>query len=168
MAVNVVHYFEKKAKFTLKYNAMNDFFKELFAYSHHCNRQIAELLALNTEAASGKTTQLFSHILNAHHIWNSRIMDQRSGYKVWDIHAPQDYKAIDASNYTDSLHILDHYDLERTIHYTNSQGQAFDNSVRDILFHVINHSTYHRAQIASDLKQSGITPLITDYIFYKR
>ncbi|PTT73768.1 DinB family protein, partial [Chryseobacterium sp. HMWF001] len=27
---------------------------------------------------------------------------------------------------------------------------------------------YHRGQINSLLKQSGITPILTDYIFYKR
>ena len=37
-----------------------------------------------------------------------------------------------------------------------------------MLFHFVNHSTYHRGQIASNLKEHGIEPLVTDYIFYKR
>ena len=51
---------------------------------------------------------------------------------------------------------------------TNSKGETFSNKIKDILFHIINHSTYHRAQIATDLKQNGIEPINTDYIFYKR
>ena len=54
------------------------------------------------------------------------------------------------------------------VHYTNTNGQAFDNSVRDILFNVINHSTYHRGQIAREFREYGPEPLVTDYIFYKR
>ena len=71
-------------------------------------------------------------------------------------------------NYEHSLHILDKFDLTATMSYTNSKGQTFSNSIRDILFHVINHSTYHRAQIATEFKQNGLEPLVTDYIFYKR
>ncbi|WP_379084396.1 DinB family protein [Pedobacter sp. UC225_65] len=40
--------------------------------------------------------------------------------------------------------------------------------VKDILFHVFNHSTYHRAQIATLFKESGITPPVTDFIILKR
>lgn len=58
--------------------------------------------------------------------------------------------------------------LKKKISYKNSRGERFENSVRDILFHVINHSTYHRGQIATDCKLHGMTPLATDYIFYKR
>ncbi|QLH28398.1 MAG: hypothetical protein HWD63_02710 [Candidatus Parvibacillus calidus] len=39
--------------------------------------------------------------------------------------------------------------------------------MKDIIFHIINHSTYHRGQIAMEFRQSGLEPLNTDYIFYK-
>jgi uncharacterized damage-inducible protein DinB len=87
---------------------------------------------------------------------------------VWELHSVQEFQNIDKVNYEQTLEILDKFDLNETIHYSNSKGQAFSNSIRDILFHVINHSTYHRGQIATDFKHSGIEPLATDYIFYKR
>ncbi|MCH7396746.1 hypothetical protein MM236_02050 [Belliella sp. DSM 107340] len=62
----------------------------------------------------------------------------------------------------------DKFDFNITADYSNSKGQKYSSSVRDILFHIINHSTYHRSQIASELKNQGIEPLITDYIFFKR
>jgi uncharacterized damage-inducible protein DinB len=37
-----------------------------------------------------------------------------------------------------------------------------------MLFHIVNHSTNHRGQIAVDFKSNGITPLGLDYIHYKR
>ena len=33
---------------------------------------------------------------------------------------------------------------------------------------VINHSTYHRAQIAQKVKALGGKPAVTDYIVYQR
>lgn len=30
------------------------------------------------------------------------------------------------------------------------------------------NATYHRGQIATDFKNTGLQPLVTDYIFYKR
>ncbi|MBL7865765.1 MAG: damage-inducible protein DinB, partial [Cyclobacteriaceae bacterium] len=58
--------------------------------------------------------------------------------------------------------------FEKVVQYTNTKGQSFSNTVRDILFHVANHTTHHRGQIISDFRQSGIQPLVTDFIFYIR
>ena len=79
-----------------------------------------------------------------------------------------DLKHINFTNYQNSLRIVEEYDFDERIRYTTSRGETFESTVRDILFHAINHSTYHRGQIASDFKLHGMTPLITDYIFYKR
>ena len=75
---------------------------------------------------------------------------------------------MDRTNHEQSLQILDNVDLDKMIHYNNTKGEASVNSVRDILFHVINHSTYHRGQIATEFRQNGLDPLVTDYIYYKR
>jgi uncharacterized damage-inducible protein DinB len=48
------------------------------------------------------------------------------------------------------------------------KGEKFANTIKDIVVHVINHSTYHRAQIAQLVKQSGGEPAKTDYIVYQR
>jgi uncharacterized damage-inducible protein DinB len=47
-------------------------------------------------------------------------------------------------------------------------GDTYTNSVQEILFHIINHSTYHRGQIMAQLRESGLEAISTDYIFYKR
>lgn len=54
------------------------------------------------------------------------------------------------------------------IEYKNSTGKTFQNSRYDILIHVLNHGTYHRAQIATELRGHGIEPINTDYITYMR
>ncbi|MEJ7677740.1 MAG: DinB family protein [Segetibacter sp.] len=123
---------------------------------------------LNAYAHSEKVWSLLNHILNAHHIWNNRITNKEKEFAVWEIHKPYECEEIERKNYKASLKIIDDYKLDQLIDYTNTKGQAFNNSVRDILFHVVNHSTYHRAQIASAYRQNGIEPLVSDYIFYKR
>lgn len=147
---------------------MKHFFAGLFEYSHHCNQKIADVFISNPDNISEKALKLFNHILNAHQIWNNRIDAIDKPFGVWDMHNPEDLKAIDKRNYEQSLLILDKYELSENFGYTNTKGQAFDNSIQDILFHVINHSSHHRAQIATELKQQGIEAPATDYIFYKR
>ncbi|WP_143961353.1 DinB family protein [Litoribacter populi] len=147
---------------------MKQFFKELFEYGHHFNQKLGDLFNDNLDKTSEKAVKFYSHILNAHQIWNNRIDPKPSVFGVWDIHPIQDCKNIDKMNFEHSLLILDKSDLDGIVQYTNTKGQTFSNSIRDILFHVINHSTYHRGQIATEFRQNGLDPLITDYIFYKR
>ena len=147
---------------------MIHFFKELFEYSHHFNQQLAAVFEEQAQMTSENSVKLFNHILNAHQVWNRRIVQDQNSFGVWEMHNIQDLKDIDQANYAGSIHILDQFDLNRLMKYSNSKGQVFTNSVRDILFHIINHSTYHRGQIAAEFRQNGIVPLLTDYIFYKR
>lgn len=147
---------------------MKLFFKELFEYSHHFNQKLSDVFANSPDKTSEKAVKLFNHLLNAHQIWNNRIGLKQSTWGVWELHDIQDLKNIDKTNYEQTLQILNRSDLNEIISYSNSKGHAYSNSIRDILFHIINHSTYHRGQIATEFKQNGLEPLVVDYIFYKR
>lgn len=147
---------------------VHTFFIELFEYNNHYNKKLAETLSGLGNGIPEKSAKLFSHILNAHHIWNSRINYQTPLCGVWDLQAPGRYAQIAALNHEQTLHILQLLRPDTSIAYHTSKGEAFSNSIRDILFHVINHSTHHRAQIATDFKQNGLEAPTMDYIFYKR
>ncbi len=147
---------------------MDHFFKDLFQYNRDCNQRLAELIGLHADKVSDRTIHLFSHILNAHHIWNSRIRKEPGAYGRLQIHSWQDFKQIDSGNQITTLSIIDSGIMLHDLHYTNSKGEQAMNKVQDLLFHVVNHSTYHRGQIASDLKQNGVEPPVTDFVFYKR
>ena len=146
---------------------MKTFFQELFQYNHHFNREILAVLNKNAASAAEKCTTLFSHMLNAHQIWNGRILADQPPFGSWDIHPIQDLAEIDKKNFEQSMFILDNFELSQIIQYTNSKGKVFNFSIRDVLFQAINHSTYHRGQIATIFRQSGLEPLLTDYIYYK-
>jgi uncharacterized damage-inducible protein DinB len=141
-------------------------FKDLFAYNHDCNQRLISAIADPT-LLSQKATDLLNHIINAHQIWNARITGSEP-FGVWQINEWEKLADFDRQNLQNTLAILSERDTSDLMEYTTSKGDRFSNTIRDTLFHVINHSTYHRAQIATEMKLSGMSPLSTDYIFYKR
>lgn len=146
---------------------MKAFFKELFEYSNHFNQKLILLLDEQGNKAPEKSVKLLNHIAQAHEVWNSRLADKKTPTSVWEIMPTAELKKLDAENFATTLDVINARDFAEMISYKNLKGEARSNSVRDILFHVANHSTYHRGQIAADLKQHGITPPISDYIAYK-
>lgn len=58
---------------------------------------------------------------------------------------------------------------QQTIAYKNMKGDVFENSVEEILFHLVNHGTYHRGQITTLLHGAGVTQMVsTDLIAWFR
>jgi uncharacterized damage-inducible protein DinB len=147
---------------------MENFFTELFQYSNDTNQQLIDLIGRQGEKTPANVIRLFSHLLNAHHVWNARITKSEQHYGIWQLHAASDFGNINQQNIEQTVRILNSRDLEEIIAYTTSKGDPFTNSIKTILFQVINHSTYHRGQIALELRQAGIDPPLTDYIFWKR
>ena len=58
--------------------------------------------------------------------------------------------------------------MEEIIHYESIEGKKFENTLHDIILHVINHSTHHRAQVSMLIRDAGVAPPPTDYIVYHR
>jgi uncharacterized damage-inducible protein DinB len=52
--------------------------------------------------------------------------------------------------------------------YRNSAGAEFNMPYWQIVLHVANHGSYHRGQVATMLRQSGVTPPGTDLIMFYR
>ena len=146
---------------------MKEFFRDIFEYHNHFNQKLIEQLIVNENSLTARTIPLFSHTLNAHQIWNARILNKEQ-FGVNQNHTLQECKRIDDENYKETLKILSRHALDEKIIYTNSKGAEFNNSIQQIFFHIANHFSHHKGQIISDLRQSGIDPIVTDYIFYKR
>ena len=147
---------------------MKVFFNHLFDYNFYCNKKlIEECNKLNN--LPEKSIELFSHILDAHHLWNSRILSKPIEYGVWQLHPISDWGDIHYENQRSSFEIVTNAnDFETRIDYENTEGRLFANTLQEMLFQIINHSTHHRAQIAMDFRNNGIEPINMDYAFYKR
>lgn len=147
---------------------MKVFFNEIFDYNYYCNKKIiGECTALKD--VPPRTMVLFSHILNAHHLWNARMVDKAAEFEVWQVHDCKVWEDIHYENQRNSFEIMSNADsFDKRIDYENSEGRLFTNTIKDMLFHIVNHSTNHRGQIAVDLRNNGITPIGLDYVHYKR
>ncbi|MBO9690921.1 DinB family protein [Chryseobacterium sp.] len=140
---------------------------DLFEYTYHFNVEMIKVIAENRALVDDKTISLINHTLNAQQIWNARILGETT-FEVWQMNPFESLVEINHTNFLKSIDIIRNFDPDQRIEYQNSRGTKFENTIFEMLFHAVNHSTYHRGQINSLLKQSGITPVLTDYIFYKR
>jgi len=142
-------------------------YKNIFEYHFEFNNKLLDEIAKEIKSLPERTFPLFCHLLNAHQIWNARILNQNP-FGVQQQHEIEICKSINLENYENTLKIIEKFSLEESINYKNSKGKEFTNTINDILFHVANHSTHHKGQIINDFRNSGIEPIITDYIFYIR
>jgi uncharacterized damage-inducible protein DinB len=61
---------------------------------------------------------------------------------------------------------LDAERLPEVVSYVNLSGQTFAYPLWRMLCHVVNHSSYHRGQVATLLRQLGAKPLSTDLLLF--
>lgn len=110
-----------------------------------------------------------SHLLSAQQIWLSRCTGQpTNNYQLWPKWNTYTFVEIIEANHSGWAGFINmQTDMSGTVAYKNSKGQKFSASITDILAHVINHGTHHRAQIGLLLKQhAGIELPFTDYIYF--
>ena len=64
---------------------------------------------------------------------------------------------------------LDEENLKKEFTYVNLQGMQFTNIIWEAVLHCMNHSTYHRGQIVTMLRQCGVNEIpSTDFINFCR
>ncbi len=147
---------------------MKAYLHQLFDYNYFCNKQLIECFSSLKELPE-KSTERFNHILNAHHIWNARILEEAPKLGVWELHEQPAWQELHYENQRNSFGIITNADsFDKRIIYENTEGRSFSNTLQDILFHIVNHSTHHRGQIALDFRANGMEPPLLDYILYKR
>ena len=148
---------------------MKEYFKELLEYSHYYNLEIIKKFNDGDLhfMVPDRAIKLLSHTLNAQKIWNSRLAGKENGVDVWQDLPVDQMEFAEKENFQETLGLLEKEELDRVVKYKNSKGESYENSVRDIIFHVINHSTYHRGQIATEFRKEGIDPIVSDFVYYK-
>ncbi|MDQ3291251.1 MAG: damage-inducible protein DinB [Bacteroidota bacterium] len=144
--------------------------QKLAAYTSWANQRLLETLEKLRNQIPPTSLHLFSHILNAEIIWLARIQHLESPVNVFDDHSIAECRRLQESTFECFIGLADSStdELENLITYKNTKGETFTTSMEDILMQVFNHGTYHRAQIARDLRQNGLEPINTDYITFVR
>lgn len=143
--------------------------KQFSEYNNWANSLLLEALLANVNTLPESCINLFSHIVNAQMIWVCRINGTTPQIGVWQANDLRICKMI-LKESTETLLQLKcpEGNDSRIVKYTNTIGDYFETSVADILLHVFNHGTYHRAQIAKEMKLHHIDPVNTDYIQFVR
>jgi uncharacterized damage-inducible protein DinB len=135
------------------------------------NQRILETLQ-HVETDNQQVKNLFSHILYAEHVWVTRLKGMDSSQlPIWsegDLALCAKLIKQNEENYKTLFTEIEETDLDHLISYTNSKGQEFKTSMRDILTHVALHGQYHRGQINTRLRADGIEPVNTDFITFVR
>lgn len=141
--------------------------ESLLKYTALADQKIIEIFRQRPDAGD-QAILLFSHILNAQHIWAHRMLYTIPQFERMQVHSHDRLSGISERN-TEALRLIfDTLPSDQEINYSNSDGSRFINTVEEILYHIVNHSTYHRGQVASQFRQNGLNPPVTDFIVLKR
>jgi uncharacterized damage-inducible protein DinB len=150
---------------------MKEYFLNLFAYDNWANKVILETITQAHEPQA--PVKLMAHLLAAQQIWINRCKGlPPPGIVLWPDWQIGTFESLINDNqgaWVSYLNELQPGNFEKIISYKNMRGENWENKLSDILAHVINHGTHHRAQIGQQLKLAGVENLpTTDYIFYVR
>ncbi|HJQ11212.1 MAG TPA: DinB family protein [Gemmatimonadaceae bacterium] len=147
-----------------------DYFRKLFDHMEWADkRALASLRAMSTPPP--KSVELMAHILGAERVWLSRIEEKRSPIAVWPKLSLVDAEKVlleNAEGFRRILSSITSLGLQQPITYRNSAGDQFTSTVEDMLTQVATHGSYHRGQIAAQVRAAGGEPNPTDYIAYIR
>lgn len=148
---------------------MKKYFLKLYQYNAWANDRVLRCLK-NQGVKDEKVLTLMGHIVAAQFLWLHRIKGLPApDVKLWGSYtlaqvlelAPEAGK-----QWLDFVENTDNFDREMT--YRNYVNDLYTNNVETIMIHLVNHSSYHRAQIAMLLRQKGMEPINTDFITYDR
>ena len=144
-------------------------FQKLPSYMRWANRRMLESMK-TAPVLEERALEIATHVLEAESLWIERLHGRLSAAHSWPPARPAaelaEFMERNVAAYADYLARLG--DSNPTVTYTNSKGETFTNSARDMLAHVFSHGCYHRGQIAMLIKRAGGTPVLTDYIFFVR
>ena len=152
----------------------------LYRYNDWANGRVAAALqplstdALNRDLGGGFRTirATFAHVVSAEWIWLERwrgssvsaVPDWVSGgdlsFLLARLSEVQANRATYLGQLTESV-------LSQRLEFRYISGAAASHELSDLLLHVVNHSTYHRGQLASMLRAAGAAPPATDFVVFK-
>ena len=145
---------------------MKDFFLDKFEYDFFASKNWIKVIESQEDFVSEFVIRSMSHILNLHHIWNRRLLDKQVESELWDIFPIHFLQKLQEENYRETIEYLEKLELTEKIKYHSSEGVALEKRAIDVLYHILNHSNYHRAQIALDLKQNNLKTPDFNFISY--
>jgi uncharacterized damage-inducible protein DinB len=154
---------------------------ELYAYNGWANERVRhsiqdldpEVFKRDLGASFGSLQGTVAHLVSAQWNWLRRWKGQSAGRPLPSeafespAEANRRWEEVDRAlaGFVDGL---DAAGLQQSIALTTPQGSSYSSRLWRAMLHVVNHSSYHRGQIAAMLRQVGATPQGTDLMLYYR
>jgi uncharacterized damage-inducible protein DinB len=132
-----------------------------------------EMFGTPVASSFGSLRDTFAHIVSAEWIWLRRWKGESpTALPAWLGSGSREELLAQLAGVekerAEFLAALSAAGLRAPISYRTLNGQAHTNALGDLIRHVVNHSTYHRGQAATQLRQLGRTPPSTDFVLYLR
>ena len=125
----------------------------------------------DVKSSYGSIRDTLTHIVWAEWIW----LERWKGASPAVVFAPADFPTIErlgerfravAAERSVFLGSLTAEALDQVVEYRNMKGETWRYPLWQQLCHVVNHSTYHRGQVGTMLRQIGAVPPTTDFLVY--
>lgn len=148
---------------------MKKYFLKLYQYNYWANARVLSCLQ-RQKISDEKILTLMGHVLAAQYLWLHRIKGLPApDVKLWGGYTLKKLTEMAEDVGNQWLNFVNSQDsFDRELSYTNYVGEPYTNNVEMIMMHLVNHASYHRAQIAMLLRQKGYEPINTDLITYDR
>jgi uncharacterized damage-inducible protein DinB len=157
----------------------SDRIKELYRYNSWANERMFEATSrLTTEqykqdmhSSFPSVRNTFVHIISVEWLYLQRV----KGTSPKGLWSASDYPTVASlkerwielkREQMAFIDALTEEQCNKQITYTNIAGKSYTYPLRHILSHVVNHSTYHRGQLTTMIRQLGSTPESTDLLLF--
>ena len=141
------------------------------------NRLLHALAPLNDSelksdlgSSHGGIQGTLAHLHGADRIWLARLKGETPpGFPTSaGLPALPELEGLWAALYADLNATVSEFSPETVISYANLKGETQRSTLAQIVRHVVNHGTHHRAQVVTLLRQLGHAPPNTDLIAFYR
>ena len=114
------------------------------------------------------------HIMGAEEIWVRRW----KGESPATFRKPEEFPSVDVlsgrwdmveheiTGFCNMLKSED--DIARLVTYKDIKGNSYTMQLYRLMQHLVNHSTFHRGQVVTMLRQLGLKPAATDLVMFYR
>jgi uncharacterized damage-inducible protein DinB len=155
------------------------YFQELYAYNTWANDRAfdaaqllsPDLLSRDLGNSFPSLQDTFTHIVGAEWVWLERwhgrwptgLLRSSEFSDLLAVRQKVNEVRTDREKWLSSLH---EDDLGKDVRYRNLRGQLYAYPLWQQLAHVVNHSTYHRGQLTTMMRQLGAGGVSSDLLLY--
>ncbi|QBP40508.1 DinB family protein [Paenisporosarcina antarctica] len=136
----------------------------------HVESQDASVFHQEAKNSFKSISETYSHILSVDYIWYKRLTgNEKPEWQVFDVSKVSITKDGFSQLHKEMVQYfgtLTDDQWKETLHFTNIKGDPFSNTREEMFFTFINHSSYHRGQVTSFLRQFDIKGIAIDYIYF--